>query len=260
MKRFNNILLILKSNRFNLILVPICVIFYCFAIFCSLPNNNKAIINMLTSLNGYNGILGINSYITILTPMIVIIINSIINKKEDISFILKNKTRNKLFYSNILTILRISFFLTLFTIILGYILGVIYTNSFYDIWPQNDSTYLLSEYVDIDVLSILKEHKLYFIISIIFLMRFFSIFIIGMISYISKNILKNDFNVFLLVNTIILSDYFLLDGNILMNKISLDISIWVNHNDIIIRLAYLSFLVAIFYIIGKEINSSKDFI
>ncbi|MFX0548272.1 hypothetical protein ACOAKC_02945 [Hathewaya histolytica] len=261
MSLFNNLKRELRNKKIYFILISVFILIYSLAVYSAMYSlKDKAVINIVSTLNGEDGIVGPLPFIYLYTPMLFFGVNSHMVNSEKGNFIIKMKNRKSIFNSHVIFVIALSIILSILVICLGYSIGGIYAGGFKNLWPKDDIRYTLPQYKNLDIRGILNSIPLYVVILKTFIIKFMGFAVVGLLLVILKNIINNSGALGITILLIPFIDDNFFNGALLMNKFSLDIESWINTSDFLINIMYLVFLLMALYLIGGEIYKNKDFI
>lgn len=260
MNLFNNLKVDMKNKRIYFALITVFILIYSLANYILISSSDdKAVINIISSLDGQGGIIGDVSFIYLYTPILLFGINSHIINSEREDLIVKMKNRKNIFHRNIIFILASSISIALLSTSIGYLIGSIYAGGFEKFWPKNSMMYQLPTYVNLNIVEVLNSIPIYIVILKIFFMKFIGFFMVGSFILILKSFIKNSGILGVVILIIPFIDFTFFNGILFINKFSLTIESWVNTGDFIMNILYLVFLIIAFYLIGIDIYKNKDF-
>ncbi len=251
----------IKNKKKYFVFISICILLYSVAIYFKIDFlKDKALINMISTLDGQEGMAGDMAFIFIYTPILFFGINSYLINIEKESFIIKMNSRRTIFNSHVIFVLLISMIISTIMVGIGYSIGWIYAGGFKHIWPQSHEYYKLPEFRNLDVVGILESTPIYVIILKTFLIKTLGFSVLGIVILILKTCIKNSGVLGLVVMIIPFVDSNFLNGVVFTKKFSLTILSWVSSSDYVLNVLYLTFLLTALYLIGREIYKNKDFI
>lgn len=261
MSLFNNLKREIKNKKIYFLLTIVFIFIYSLAIYALLNSlEDKAVINIVSALNGGSGIAGDFAFIYLYTPILFFGINSHIINNEKESLIIKMKNRQNIFNNHVIFAITLSIIISILIIFLGYSIGGLYAGGFKNLWPKDDSLYELPKYKNLNVLAILNSIPIYVVIFKTFIIKLLGLSVIGLLVIIFKNIITNSGVLCITILLIPFIDVEFLNGALLISKFSLTIESWLNPSNFLINSIYLIFLIIALYLIGKEIYKNKDFI
>lgn len=261
MSLFNNLKREIKNKKIFFSLTIVFIFLYSLAIYTMLNSlEDKAVINIVSTLNGGSGIAGDSAFIYLYTPILFFGINSHMINSEKESLIIKMKNRQNIFNSHFIFAITLSIIISILIICLGYTIGGIYAGGFKNFWPQNDPSYELPQYKNLDVLAFLNSIPIYMVIFKTFIVKLLGLSVIGLLVVVLKNIINNSGVLGITILLIPFIDVEFLNGALLISKFSLTIESWLNPSNFLINSIYLIFLIIALYLIGREIYKNKDFI
>lgn len=261
MSLFNNLKREIKNKKKYFILTTVFILIYSLAFYFMMYSaEDKAVINIISTLNGQGGMAGSSAFIYLYTPILFFGINSHIINSEKESFIIKMKNRKNIFYSHVIFVIALSIIISILIICLGYCVGWMYASGFENLWPKNDPLYGLPQYENLDVLEILNSIPIYMVILKTFIIKFMGLSILGFFILILRSVINNSGVLGIIVLVIPFIDFEFLNGALFMEKFSLSIESWVNSSYFLINIIYLIFLLIALYLIGRETYKNKDFI
>lgn len=256
----NNLKRELKNKKIYFILIMIFIFLYSLAVYTMLNlAEDKAVINIVSTLNGIGGMAGDTSIIYLYTPILFFGVNSHIINSEKEHFIINMKNRQNIFNSHIIFVIILSVIISTLVIFLGYSIGGVYAGGFEHIWPKDDMAYALPQYKNLDILATLNSIPIYIIIFKTFIIKFMGFTVIGFLIIVLKNFISNNGVLGVTILLIPFIDIEFLNSSIFINKFSLTIESWLNPSDFLINIIYLTFLIIALYLIGREIYKNKDF-
>lgn len=260
MSLFNTVKREIMNKKIYFILISVFILIYSLAVYFMMNlSQDKSVINMVSTLNGQNGVAGDIAFIYIYTPILFFGINSHIIDSERENLIIKMKNRKSIFNSYVIFVIVFSILLSILITVIGYSIGGIYAGGFKKLWPKHDMIYKFSRYRNLDILSVLNSIPLYIVLLKTFIIKFMGIFVLGILVVILKNLINNSGILGLIIILIPFIDVNFIDSALLVSKFSLTIESWINNSDFILNLIYLIFLSIAFYLIGREIYNNKDF-
>lgn len=246
-----------KNFYISLIFILIYTIAICYAIGFG---ENKAIISIISTLDGNGGIAGTSSVMYLFIPILTIMINSHILKSEKDIYLIKFKNRKNIFKKYILFVVAISLILSIIVVIYGYSIGYIYAGDIHNMWPKNNYIYKEPMYADIDVYKMLNSIPVYMIILKTILIKFLSFFSICTLIIIMKSFINNVGILLLTIISIPFIDMNYLNGILFMSRQALTVESWINPISFSLQVLYLIFQSIVLYSIGKSIYLDRDFI
>lgn len=251
----------IKNKKIYFILVSICILVYTLAIYFKIDSlKDKALINLISTLDGQGGMAGDMAFIFIYTPILLFGINSYLINIEKESFIIKMNSRRTIFNSHVIFVLLFSMIISMIMVGIGYSIGGIYAGGFKQIWPKSHEFYRIPKFRNLDVVGILESTPIYMVILKTFLIKTLGFSVLGIVILILKTCIKNSGVLGLIVMIIPFVDSNFLNGVVFTKKFSLTILSWVGSSDYVLDVLYLAFLLTALYLIGREIYKHKDFI
>lgn len=251
----------INNKKIYFIVISICVLAYSLAIYFIMSSSkDKAVINLVSTLDGQGGMAGPAAFTYVYTPILFFGINSHIISSEKEGFIIKMKTRKNIFNNHVFFVIALSIIISLLIVCFGYLIGWLYAGGFENLWPKSDRLYESPRYKNLDILEILNTIPIYIVLLKTFIIKFLGLSVLGFLIIILKNIINNNGILAIVILLVPFIDVEFLNSAILMNKFSLTLETWVSPGDFIINITYLLFLLIALYLVGREMYKDKDFI
>lgn len=223
------------------------------------PNNIEVSILDILCMPTGGGIIGSISLSFPIIPVFVFITIRLLDFENNDFYLLRLKSRIRIWNSRVKFIMIISFIYSLSIVSIGYLIGGIVCKSFENNWTLKKSI-IYNCINDANIWSgVEKNITTDKILVLNFIGLFLGIYAIGLLASVLKSKLRNIY-VYLIISILLFSDATQDMFSIIIGQMTIGIEEWIKPTGILLNYIYMICISIMLYFIGKSTILNKDFI